>query len=76
MGKASTGSNVGTGGMNTKMIAAENCHQFRRGYAHCQQQRHRRAASVLEGENEGTLFVAHRDESFDLPEFVQNLHKN
>ena len=31
---------------------------------------------LLEGENEGTLFVAHREESFDLPEFVQNLHKN
>ena len=31
---------------------------------------------ILEGRNEGTLFVAHKDENFDLPMFVDNLHKD
>ena len=30
---------------------------------------------ILDGENEGTLFVAHEDERFDLPVFVGSLHK-
>ena len=33
-------------------------------------------AVLLEGKKEGTLFVAHKDEGFDLPAFVDNLHKN
>ena len=31
---------------------------------------------ILAGEHEGTLFVAHEDENFDLPDFVQNLHND
>lgn len=76
MGKASTGSNVGTGGMNTKLIAAKiatssnvdmviaNSHDI--GVIH----------KIAEGENVGTLFVAAPDSHFDLPLFVQTLHKN
>ena len=30
---------------------------------------------LLAGENEGTLLVAKRDDNFDLPDFVNNLHK-
>ena len=30
---------------------------------------------ILAGKKEGTLFVANKDESFDLPSFVDNLHK-
>lgn len=75
MGKASTGSNVGTGGMNTKMIAAKiatssGCDMIIAnskdiGILH----------RLLRGDKEGTLFVANKDENFDLPEFVEHLHK-
>lgn len=75
MGKESTGSSVGTGGMNTKMVAAKiatgsdidmviaNSSDI--GIIH----------RVIEGENVGTLFLADKDESFVLPEFVENLHR-
>lgn len=76
MGKATTGSNVGTGGMNTKMIAAKIAtssgvdmliaNSADIGVLH----------RILDGKNVGTLFVAHRDEQFDLPEFVDQLHKH
>ncbi len=75
MGKASTGSNVGTGGMNTKMIAAKIAtssnvdmiiaNSVDVGILH----------RILEGERVGTLFCANKDEGFDLPGFVNNLHK-
>ena len=76
MGKASTGSNVGTGGMNTKMLAARIAtssgvdmliaNSADIGVLH----------RILDGENVGTLFVAHRDDQFDLPAFVDRLHKH
>ena len=76
MGKATTGSNVGTGGMNTKMIAARIAtssgvdmliaNSADIGVLH----------RILGGENVGTLFVAHRDDQFDLPAFVDRLHKH
>ncbi len=74
MGKESTGSNVGTGGMNTKMVAAKIAtgsgadmiiaNSADIGILH----------RLLDGEDEETLLVAHKDENFDLPEFVANLH--
>ena len=76
MGKASTGSNVGTCGMNTKMIAAKIATSSDVDMIIANSRDIGVLHRLLEGENEGTLFVAHRDESFDLPEFVQNLHKN
>ena len=76
MGKASTGSNVGTGGMNTKMIAAKIATSSDVDMIIANSRDIGVLHRLLEGENEGTLFVAHREESFDLPEFVQNLHKN
>lgn len=75
MGKASTGSNVGTGGMNTKMIAAKIATSSDVDMIIANSRDIGVLHRLLEGENEGTLFVAHREESFDLPEFVQNLHK-
>ncbi len=75
MGKGSTGSNVGTGGMNTKLQAARiatgsgvdmviaNSRDI--GILH----------RILDGGQEGTLFVANREEGFDLPQFVSHLHR-
>ncbi len=75
MGKESTGSNVGTGGMNTKLQAARIAtssgvdmviaNSVDIGILH----------RILSGGEEGTLFVAHRDEAFDLPQFVSQLHR-
>ena len=70
MGKASTG------GMNTKMIAAKIATSSDVDMIIANSRDIGVLHRLLEGENEGTLFVAHREESFDLPEFVQNLHKN
>ena len=76
MGKATTGSNVGTGGMNTKMIAAKIATSSDVDMIIANSKDIGVLHRLLSGENEGTLFVAHKDEIFDLPEFVQNLHKN
>lgn len=75
MGKASTGSSVGTGGMNTKMIAAKIAtssgidmiiaNSCDLGVLH----------RIMQGRNVGTLFVANRDEHFDLAHFVDGLHR-
>lgn len=76
MGKASTGSNVGTGGMNTKLIAAQIATSSDVDMIIANSKDLDVLHRILAGENEGTLFVAHKDEGFDLPGFVENLHKN
>lgn len=75
MGKASTGSSVGTGGMNTKMIAAKIATSSDVDMVIANSKDLGVLHRILQGENEGTLFVAHKDENFNLPEFVDNLHK-
>ncbi len=76
MGKASTGSNVGTGGMNTKMIAAKIATSSDVDMIIANSKDIGVLHRMLEGNNEGTLFLAHKDESFDLASFVDGLHKN
>ena len=75
MGKASTGSDVGTGGMNTKLTAARiaTCSGADMVIANSKDISvlHR----ILEGKREGTHFVANRNEDFDLPAFVEGLHR-
>ncbi|MBQ7775156.1 MAG: glutamate 5-kinase [Lachnospiraceae bacterium] len=75
MGKGSTGSNVGTGGMNTKMIAAKIATSCGADMVIANSKDIGVLHEILAGENVGTLFVANRDEDFDLPNFVENLHK-
>lgn len=76
MGKESTGSNVGTGGMNTKLIAAKIATSSNVDMIIANSRDIGILHHILMGENEGTLFVAHEDEAFDLPDFVDNLHKD
>ena len=76
MGKGSTGSNVGTGGMNTKMIAARIATSSNVDMVIANSKDIGVIHRIADGQNEGTLFVAHHDPSFDLPLFVQTLHKN
>lgn len=76
MGKASTGSNVGTGGMNTKMVAAKIATSVGTDMVIANSKDIGVLHRILNGEKEGTLFLAHKDTDFNLPEFVDNLHKH
>lgn len=76
MGKGTTGSSVGTGGMNTKLIAAKIATKSDVDMIIANSRDIGVLHRILDGENEGTLFVAHKDEGFDLPVFVGGLHKS
>lgn len=75
MGKETTGSGVGTGGMNTKlhaarMATASGCDMLivntKNGVGVI--------ADVVNGENVGTLFCANEDPAFDLIEYVEETY--
>ena len=74
MGKASTGSNVGTGGMNTKMNAAKIATSSGADMIIANSKDIRIIHRLMDGRNFGTLFKAHKDESFDVIDFIQNIH--
>lgn len=75
MGKGSTGSDVGTGGMNTKLQAARIATNSGVDMVIANSKDIGILHRILDGREEGTLFVAHEDDSFDLPEFVSHLHR-
>lgn len=76
MGKATTGSSVGTGGMNTKMIAAKISTSSGIDMVIANSKDVGVIHQVAVGENVGTLFTAQKNESFELVDFVKNLHKH
>lgn len=76
MGKGSTGSSVGTGGMNTKMVAAKIATSSNVDMVIANSKDIGVLHRLLRGDNQGTLFLAHKDEKFDLVEFVEHLHKD
>lgn len=76
MGKGSTGSNVGTGGMNTKLIAAKIAAKSGVDMIIANGSDLGVLHRLLSGSEEGTFFVAKRDEGFDLPGFLSALHNN
>lgn len=76
MGKASTGSNVGTGGMNTKMTAAMIATNVGADMVIANSKDVGIVHRITQGGKEGTLFLAHKNDNFDLPGFVENLHKH
>ncbi len=75
MGKASTGSSVGTGGMNTKLVAAKIAVSSDIDMVIANSRDIGVIHRIIEGEEVGTLFAADRDEGFDLPDFVDRLHR-
>ncbi len=75
MGKGSTGSNVGTGGMNTKLQAARIATSSGVDMVIANSRDIGILHRILDGGQEGTLFVAHQEEDFDLPQFVSQLHR-
>ncbi len=74
MGKASTGSSVGTGGMTTKLQAAKIASSTGVDMVIANSKDIKVIHRILSGQNIGTLFLAHRNEEFDLPLYVQQMH--
>ena len=74
MGKASTGSSVGTGGMTTKLQAAKIASSTGVDMVIANSRDIKVIHRILSGQNIGTLFLAHRDDQFDLPLYVQQMH--
>jgi glutamate 5-kinase len=74
MGKASTGSSVGTGGMNTKLIAAKIATGSGADMLIADSKDVGILHRLLDGEQEGTLFIANKRKGFDLRTFIEKLH--
>lgn len=75
MGKASTGSVVGTGGMNTKLSAAQIATNSGTDMIIANASDIRIIHRIMDGREYGTLFKAHKNENFDLITFVENMHR-
>ncbi len=74
MGKSSTGSSVGTGGMTTKLQAAKIASSTGVDMVIANSKDIKVIHRILSGQNIGTLFLAHKNEEFDLPLYVQQMH--
>lgn len=75
MGRSTTGSSVGTGGMGTKLTAAQIATKSGADMIIANSQNIEVIHQIMEGEKVGTLFKAHSDETFHLKSFVADLHK-
>lgn len=75
MGKGSTGSSVGTGGMETKLTAAKIATYSGADMVIANGKDVRVLHRIMEGRNYGTIFKANKVEDFNFAEFVANLHK-
>ena len=74
MGKKSTGSSVGTGGMNTKMIAAQIATNMGADMIIANSSDIRIIHRIMDGRKIGTLFKGQKNKDFDMIEYVKNLH--
>ena len=74
MGKSTTGSSAGTGGMNTKLQAAKIANNMGVDMVIANSADIKVIHRILAGQNIGTLFLAHREEGFALPLYVQQMH--
>ncbi len=74
MGKASTGSNVGTGGMNTKMCAAKIATSSGADMIIANSSDIRIIHRIMDGRNIGTLFTANKDDDFDVIDYINHMH--
>lgn len=73
MGKASTGSNVGTGGMNTKMNAAKIATSSGVDMIIANSKDIRIIHRIMDGRDIGTMFLANEDPSFNVVDFINNM---
>ena len=74
MGKSSTGSRVGTGGMSTKLIAARIATKSGADMIIANSSDIRILHRIMDGRNYGTLFMADKDDSFSLSRFIDGIH--
>lgn len=74
MGKKSTGSSVGTGGMNTKMIAAKIATNVGADMIIANSEDIRIIHRIMDGRKIGTIFKAKKNADFNMVEFVKELH--
>lgn len=76
MAKATTGSSVGTGGMNTKMIAAKIATSIGADMIIANSEDIRIIHRLMDGRCFGTLFKGNRQENFRMVEYIQSLHND
>lgn len=74
MGKSSTGSGVGTGGMSTKLGAAKIATSSGADMIIANSSDIRIIHRIMDGRSYGTLFVAQQDEDFELSAFLEEMH--
>ena len=75
MGKSTTGSGVGKGGMNTKLTAAKIATAAGADMVIANSEDIRIIHRIMDGRQYGTIFKANKDESFNLVEFVEKMHQ-
>ncbi len=66
MGKATSGSNVGTGGMAAKLVAGQIANNSGADMVITNGNDVENIQRIINGENVGTLFVQHKDDKFDI----------
>lgn len=76
MGKASTGSSVGTGGMNTKLAAAQIATSSNIDMVIANSRDIKVLHRILDGQRIGTFFKGNRKRYFDLPGYVANMNND
>lgn len=75
MGKGTTGSDIGTGGMETKLTAAKIATYSGADMVIANGKDVRVIHRIMEGRSYGTIFRANKNEAFNFAQFVDNLHK-
>ena len=75
MGKGTTGSDIGTGGMETKLTAAKIATYSGADMVIANGKDVRVIHRIMEGRNYGTIFKANKNEAFNFAQLVDNLHK-
>lgn len=73
MGKSTTGSKVGTGGMNTKLNAAKIATNSGADMIIANGKDVRILHRIMDGRDYGTIFRAHKDADFNLTSFVEEM---
>lgn len=75
MGKATTGSDVGTGGMAAKLYAAKIATHSGCDMVIANAEKVEVVWDIaIEGKTEGTLFTAHKTDNFDLLNYIESIH--
>lgn len=76
MGKGTTGSSVGTGGMNTKLLAAKIATKAGADMVIANADDMRIIHRIMDGRNIGTFFKAKKDENFYLADYVAAMEQD